>query len=263
MRFIKVAEMSCLAYFDEFWKKLVFFGGDIRRLHSCPWVTWSKHEHQVNYDEVLEVLPLIKYGDVGIHRDWGYFSNIAIPGFMKHGWIHINDGIESPKIVEAISEGVLGRNPIYPLFSDYVIILSPKEVSDEERRGACKKAKNVIGEQYDVNFKFDIEEELKFYTGIHKEDAKKDLGESQRHMKKFDHAFSCTELVSYSWWHKREDLRLYRKERRGKSVIIADDFLNSGWSIKWASKSVTLDMAKKYGLHEEGLSMIEEYLANK
>ena len=115
-----------MSYFEDLWRELVFFVGDIRRLHSFPYVTWAIHEHQIDYDEVLEVLPLIKYGDIGIHRDSGYLSNIAIPGFMKHGWIHADDGIVNPKIVEAISEGVVMRSSIYPIFSDYTIILSPK-----------------------------------------------------------------------------------------------------------------------------------------
>lgn len=248
--------------FDDLWRKLVFFVGDIRQLHSFPWVTWSIHEHEIDYDEVLQVLPLIKHGDIGIHRDWGYLSNVAIPGFMKHAWIHVNDGLENPAIIEAISEGVVKRNPIYPLFSDYTIILSPTGVSDEERAGACKKANGIEGQRYDVEFNFNIEEELRFYTGKEQEQAKQDLDKSQMHMRKYNHAFSCTEVVSYAWWHKREELRLYRKERRGKSVILADDFLNRGWSIKWLSKSVTPDTAKKHGLHEEGISMIEDYLAS-
>lgn len=252
-----------MSFFEDVWRKLIFFTGDIRRLHSFPYVTWSIHHHEVSYDEILEVLPLITYGDVGIHRDWGYLSNVAIPGFMKHGWIHVVDGVETPEIVEAISEGVVKRNSIYPVFSDYTIILSPKNVTVEERKGACKKAEGIEGEKYDIHFKFDIEEELGFYTGRDKDGAKKDLNDSQRYMRKYDHAFSCTEVVSYAWWHKREDLRLYRKVRRGKSVITADDFMNRGWEIKWLSKSVTLDAAKKYGLHEEGLSMIEEYLAGR
>ena len=164
-----------MSYFEEFYRKLIFFFGDIRRLHSFPYVTWAVNEHQIDYDEALEVLPLITYGDIGIHRDSGYLSNIAIPGFMKHGWIHVDDGISDPKIIEAISEGVVMRNPIYPIFSDFTIILSPKNVSEKERKGACKKAKNVVGEQYDVNFEFDIEEELQHYTGVNKKDAKRDL----------------------------------------------------------------------------------------
>jgi len=248
-----------MSFFEELWRKIVFFVGDIRKLHHFPWVTWSVHEHRVDYDEILEVLPLIEYGDVGIHRDAGYLSNIAIPGFMKHGWIHTEDGMTKPTIVEAISEGVIGRSAIYPIFSDFTIILTPKGVDAEDRKGACLKANRVIGEKYDVKFRFDIEAELDYYKGTDIGGAIGALIEGEAYMREYDHAFSCTELVSYAWWHRREDLRLYRKKRRGKSVILADDFLNGGWSIKWASRSVTAEMAKKYGLHEEGISMIERY----
>ncbi len=232
----------------------------MKKLNCFPYVTWATKEHKVDYDEIIAALPLIKYGDIGIHRDAGYFSNIAIPGFMKHAWIHINDGLKKPRIVEAVSEGVLSRSPIYPMFSDYTIIMTPKNCSDEERKGACKKAEKIVGQLYDHNFRFNIEEELEFYNGTESTAAKDDLYEYQSKIQKYDHAFSCTEVVSYAWWHKREALRLYRHKQRGKEVILADDFLNHGWKIKWLSKSVTLDIAKKHGLHEEGLNMIEEYL---
>jgi len=56
-------------------------------------------------------------------------------------------------------------------FSDYTII----------------KAKCLVGERYDVNFEFDIEEVLKYYTGTHKEGAEEglqgDLRESQKYRK--------------------------------------------------------------------------------
>ena len=79
---------------------------------------------------------------------------------------------------------------------------------------------------------------------------------------KLDAAFSCTETVAFSWWHKREQLRLYRKLHRGKDVIVADDYVNGGFSVVWASKNVTLDTAKKLGLSEEGLHLLEEYFGN-
>ncbi len=252
-----------MSILDSVWRKLVFFVGDIRSLGSFPYVTWYVHKHKMNYDEVLEVLPLIQFGDVGIHRDSGYLSNIAIPGFMKHGWIHTEDGVESPQMIEAISEGVIKRSSIYPIFSDFTIILSPKNVTEVHRRGACKKAISVIGERYDVDFKFDIEEELKYYEGKKLEDAKEALGKGEKLLKKFDHAFSCTELVSYAWWHKRDQLGLKRQERRGKSVILADDFLNEGWDIKWMSQSVTVKSAKKLKLHETGIQMIADFLESK
>ncbi len=97
------------------WRELVFFFGDVRHLPAFPWVTWAKHVHYVELGEVVEALPLIKFGDVGIHRDWGYLSNLAIPGFMKHAWIHTIDGTSTPTIVEAISEGVVKRSAIYPM----------------------------------------------------------------------------------------------------------------------------------------------------
>ncbi len=255
--------MSALSITEEVWKKLVFLVGDIRQMHHFPWVSWAKHNHGVEYEEILEVLPKIRYGDIGLHRDWGYLSNVAIPGFMKHGWIHTEDGRENPQIVEAVSEGVIKRSAFYPMFSDYTIILRPLKVTDEERKGACKKVNRVIGTHYDVDFKFDIEEELKYYQGIDRKAASNDLAASQNYLQHYDHGFSCTELCSYAWWHKREPLRLFRKKRRGRMAIIADDFINHGWEVVWLSHSITVDIAKKLGLHEEGLLIIDDYLKGK
>ena len=244
------------------WRELVFFFGDVRHLPAFPWVTWAKHVHYVELGEVVEALPLIKFGDVGIHRDWGYLSNLAIPGFMKHAWIHTIDGTSTPTIVEAISEGVVKRSAIYPMYSDYTIILTPRDeeaVKEEHRKGACKKASQIVGVKYDADFKFDIEQEVEFYKSKQKEEARADLGAGEAQIQHYDHGFSCTELVSYAWWHRREELSIYRTRSRGKSVILADSFLNRDWKIRWMSKSVTPDAAHKHGLHEQGLSLIEEY----
>lgn len=247
-----------MGFYRKIKRKVVFWVGDIHRLSSFPYVSWSHRDHRVSYGEVLEMLPDIKFGDVGIHRDSGYMSNFFIPGFMKHGWIHTEDGVSTPKIVEAVSEGVLRRSPMYPLYSDYSIVLSPKDVTDEERKGACVKANGIVGAEYDEDFDFDIEEELKFYTGDDKEDARVSLEHASHNLKK-KYGFSCTETVSYAWWHKRQQLRLYRKKRMGRECILADDFLNGAWEIKWMSKSVTPDVARKHKLHEEGLQMISDF----
>jgi len=255
--------MSLSSITDDIWRNLVFFTGDIRQMHRFPWVSWAKHHHSVEYDEILPVLSKIRYGDIGLHRDWGYLSNIAIPGFMKHAWIHTVDGITRPQIIEAVSEGVIKRSAVYPMFSDYTMILRPRDATEEERKGACNKVNRVVGTGYDVDFKFDIEEELHYYQGVDSSGASTDLVASQKYLRRYDHGFSCTELCSYAWWHKREQLRLYRTKRRGKMVILADDFINHDWEIVWLSNSITVDIAKKLGLHEEGLSMIENYLKDK
>lgn len=230
------------------WKRLVFLGGDIHLTGKPPFFLGvGRRDHMVGYEEILEAIPFIKPGDVGIHRDWGYLSNLAIPGFMKHGWVHL----DGDTIVEAISEGVVERSAIYPMCSDYTIILRPKNCVPSDAELAVAKAKSIVGRDYDVNFKFDIEDSIRRFE--------EELIEGEEHLAVYDQAFSCTEVVSYSWWHKRKDLGIYRQKARGKRVILADTFLNHGWDIVWASKSVTVDAAEKMGLHEEGLAMIEEY----
>lgn len=246
-------------WLEDLYRKTVFFIGDIRKIDCFPWITWDVHQHAVGMEEVIEALHLIKYGDIGVHRDAGYLSNIAIPGFFKHAWIHTEDGVDSPMIVEAVSEGVIHRSAAYPLYSDYAMILRPKGIGYKARRGACKKAKSIVGTRYDHDFNFDIEEELKHYNGDNGSVAANELGQGAKYMKKFDHGFSCTEVVSYAWWHCREQLRIFREKSRGKRVILADSFVNRGWEIVWASKSVTVEAAIKWGLHEEGVDMIREF----
>lgn len=249
-----------MSFFENIYRKIFNFTADLHHVKSFPWFSWAEYHHGVDFDEILEVLPLIKYGDVGLHRDKGYLSNLAVPGYMKHAWIQTEDGLVAPKIVEAVSEGVLYKNAIYPLYSDYAIIVSPKNVTDQERGGACLKAKQIIGVKYDINFKFDIEKELEFYTGQDTEAATRSLEVGVENIQHYDAAFTCTEVVSYAWWHRREQLRLFRHKVMGKNAIIPDDFLNGGWEIKWLSRSVTPDSARKLKLHEEGIHMIEEFL---
>lgn len=244
---------------NALWRQLVFFVGDIRLLRHFPYVTWSAPEHRVSYDEILEGLPRISYGDVGVHRDWGYLTNIAIPGFMKHAWIHVRGGIAAPQIVEAVSAGVVARSAIYPMFSDYTVIFSPRNVTEAERKGACKKARQIIGKGYDVDFAFDIERELQHFNGEDTTDARAHLQQGQRFMRAYDPAFTCTEVVSYAWWHRRETLRLIRRGVLGRTTILADDFFNDGWQITWMSRSVTPETARRHGLHGEGCDMIADY----
>ena len=240
---------------------LLTLAGDLHYVNGFPWFSYAHRKHKVHMDEILEALKLVTHGDVGLHRDSGYLSNLFIPGFMKHAWIHTKDQhhpTDPNTIVEAISEGVVERNAVYPLLSDYSVILEPLGVTDEDRKGACLKATRIVGESYDFDFEFDIEAELKFYKGGDKQTAAHDMSDMQDGLQK-KHAFSCTEVASYAWWHRREDLGLYRTRRFGQTYITADCFMRRGWKIKWASESTTVDAARKLGLHEEGMSLVEDY----
>ncbi len=260
------------------WRRLVFWAGDIRHIGHFPWITWDVHEHFVDYDEAAAALPEVRPGDVGLHRDRGYLSNLAIPGFMKHAWIHVDGPMNCTdseggarfdttglQIVEAVSEGVVRRSALFPIRSDYTIILRPRDAGQLEIEHAVSKAKRIVGCEYDADFKFDIEEELEHFgaPGATREEADDDLREidvfSTNLGAEWDGGFSCTETVSFAWWHCRRALRLFRKPARGKMVILADDMINSGFEIVWISESVTPEVAEKLGLGEEGIEMIRAW----
>jgi len=260
------------------WRRLVFWAGDIRRISHFPWITWDAHEHLVEYDEAAAALPHVRPGDIGLHRDRGYLSNLAIPGFMKHAWIHVDGPVSCTdsegharfdttglQIVEAVSEGVVERSALFPIRSDYTIILRPREAGEREVARAVEKARCIVGCEYDADFKFDIEEELEHFgaPGATREEAAEDLQEidvfSTNLAAEWDGGFSCTETVSFAWWHCRRALRLFRKPARGKMVILADDMINNGFEIVWMSESVTPEVAAKLGLGEEGVEMIRAW----
>ena len=244
----------------DMWRDVVFFGGKVRRLAVFPWLTWAVDGFSTSFDEISDVLPTLQYGDVGLHRFSGYLSNVAIPGFMIHAWVHTDEGPQGGKIVEAVREGVLYRSALYPMYADYTIILRPRNVTDEERKGACLKAKAIVGTRYDVDFDFDIEKELKFFKGRDAEKAKQSLKHGRRHLRKYDPGFSCTEVAAYAWWHKSEQLGIKRTEHRGRQVIIGDTYINRGFDIHWMSKTVSPDVARTKGTTDSvALDMIADY----
>jgi len=243
------------------WRRIVFWGGDIRRISHFPWITWDTSERLISAEEALTIMKLIKAGDIGIHREKGFLSNLAIPGFMIHAWIHINESedLSRLEIVEAISEGVKKRSALYPIYSDYCIILRPKNVTKEDINQACAKALKIVGCNYDVDFKFDIEEEIKIFGEKDIESQKEREILSTNLKAEWDGGFSCTETVSFSWWHKRKELQLFRQKARGKQVILADSMINPQFDIIWISKSVTPEVAAKFGLGEMGIEMIKDW----
>jgi hypothetical protein len=260
------------------WRRIVFWAGDVRRIRHFPWVTWDVSEHLVEYREAVAALARLRAGDVGLHREKGYLSNLAIPGFMKHAWLHLNGptrwtapggrelhdtaGLE---VVEAVSEGVLRRSALYPIRSDYTIILRPRGVEPRSTRWALEKARRIVGCQYDVDFQFDIEAELERFGSAGEPPEQRaarrhDLEVFHANLRaEWDGGFSCSEAVSFAWWHERERLGLRREPIRGKNVILPDRLLNRGFEIVWLSDSVTPEVARKLGCSEEGLAMIREF----
>jgi len=223
---------------------IIFRCGKIRRLHAAPWVTWDgKEEREIDLKDVREAQRFVKAGDIGLHNDWGFACNLAIPGNFKHAWIFTG----GDQIIEAVQEGVLKRDAMYPLISDYVVILRPMGVTHEEVREAVSRAESIVGSDYDANFDFDLDdEEKKFSTNLR--------------CSKFHGAFSCTETVAFSWLRCRDKLGIFRTKHAGREAIIADDYLRMHFEVVWASPSVTPKWLEENGMHEEGRLKIGKFL---
>jgi len=225
--------------------KLFFWLGDIRRLDAFPFVTWASHEHKLDLKDVREACRKIRPGDIGIHRDSGYLSNLGIPGGFKHAWVCIDNN----ECVEAVSDGVVRRDNMYPLLTDYAIILRPLKVTKADIDKAVERAKTLEGCEYDANFNFDFEQtdaELERYTSNLKSGS-------------FHGAFSCTETAAFCWYHRKKELGIFRSMQAGREAIVADDFLKMNFGIVWLSPTVTDEWAVKNGLHEEGRQKIKDF----
>lgn len=219
---------------------LVFTFGHFRKLDFFPYFTTYGYDvHKMTFKEAREGSAVSRPGDIGIHRDNGFLSNVAIPGAFKHAWIVVDNN----DCVEAVAEGVLRRDNLAPTYSDYVIILRPLGVNKTEVDASVQRANYLVGCEYDANFNFDLDEQSAAYMprGFHK-------------------AFSCTEAAAFSWYHCKEKLAIVRSQHAGREAIIADDFLKMNFGIIWMSPSVTVKWAKEMKLHDIGVEKIKSYL---
>ena len=189
----------------------MFWIGNVRKLNSFPWVTWDVHEPKISHEEIDQILSLVRPGDVGVHRDRGFLSNLFIPGIFKHAWIHAPDG----QVIEAIKQGVVCRSARYALRTDDLVILRPK-LSTVARKAAVKTVMKIVGFKYDTAYDFDIAEELS-------------------HLNKHDQAFSCIEAVAYAYYPYFNDLNFKWEQHLGKKVLYPGVVVNPAFDVVYSN----------------------------
>jgi hypothetical protein len=227
-------------------KKLIFAAGDIRREH-CPFgFAWGKYEHLIDYNEATIAGWMGKTGYIGLHRNRGDLSNMAISGFMKHAFLF--DGMNNT-IIEAVSEGVVCRHPFHALLSDYAVILKPL-VCEKVMIEAVERAKSMVGCPYDDRFRFDLEIVDELFQ---------DKETALANMRQYGLGVSCTELAALCYVGHRRELGLYRTKLGKREVILPDAYLSTHFEIVWASKHTTPENACLLGLHEEGIEQLRTY----
>lgn len=245
-RIIMSPELQYHSFLYKIKAWIVFTFGHFRRLEFFPFFTTYGYDvHRMTFKDARNGSAVSRVGDIGIHRDEGFLSNCAIPGAFKHAWVVVDDN----NCVEAIAEGVVHRDNLFPTYSDYVIILRPIGVNKTDVIEAFNRAMNLVGCEYDANFRFEFDQMNADYQNyMHNLKAG------------FHKAFSCTETAAFCWYHKKETLGIFRSRHAGRDAVIADDFLKMNFGIVWMSPSVTVEWAKKAGLHDAGAQKIKMFL---
>lgn len=247
---------------------LVFKVGDTRWVgwrHFPFVVTWAVDKHDIDLNEViLDALPRLLPGDVCLHRDRGFLSNLAIGGVMVHAGLYVGHG----QVVEAISEGVVKRHVAHILHSDRAMIVRPRferpETYEKAVAEALEWAERIVGFPYDPLFRFDCRKQRDLLARHGPERA------VRRQVR-----FCCTKVPYFCYLDYVEQLDLRRRRATtplhtvlswiglhpGRTVVDADMYVRGNFDIVWASRRMTPDWARRRGARGEYLRKLEDYWA--
>jgi len=247
-------------------RRIVFLFGRAHVLDHFPYFSFSDTEKKIDFNEIMfDAMPKLEVGDVLMHRDGGYASNMCIGGAMIHAGLYIGNS----QLVEATQHGVLRRHAGHLLQSDYACIVRPKfriETDDELAiKTAVKWAEKIVGFEYDALFDFNGEEEREIVAALPKEEAKKEV------------RFCCTEIPYFCFYDHIEELKLYRRRNvtfltkliglfglhPGEKVIDADMYITGNFELVWCSKQFTPEWAEEMGCSEEYVACVKNWWKGK
>jgi hypothetical protein len=246
-------------------RRIVFWVGDTRKISHFPWVTWDTKEHKIDLNEVDFAKTFLRNGDIILHRDSGFLSNIAIGGAMIHAGIYV----DNMQVIEAISEGVTKRNAGHILHSDWAIILRPNFESFLTREAAINEAMDwanrIVDFPYDVLFNFCSEVDQKLVIEHGKGAIKHGV------------KFCCTEIPHFCYFNYLKELNIHRRRNinfftwlislpglhPGKMVVDADMYVKGNFDIVWCSKEFTAQWAEMMGCNKKYVDKIDKYWASK
>ncbi len=240
---------------------MIFKIGDTRWIgfDYFPFVaTWDAYHPKIDQSEAHEAMKVIRPGDLIVLRHNGYLSNIGIGGAMIHAAIYIG----ADECVEALSddEGGVCKNHIADtLHADMALVLRP-QIGPFEISEAIRNARSILGFKYDVLFDFNTEEE-RDYIKAHPEEAKDKI------------KFCCTEVPHYCYLDYVDALQIYRVKQclflqkilsllglhTGTKIITADLYVESNFSVVWASKLCTPKTFEAMGCSEKFVKRVEKY----
>lgn len=162
------------------------------------WFTINGIGYRLKGEHYRKIVKKIRPGDILLRRFEGYVDKWFLPGFWNHAGIFY--GTQKEQVIHALSEGIIQEDVLNFMRTDHIVILRPPQ---NMVKSALKKARSIVGLEYDFNF---------------------DFSNSQK--------FSCTEVIDYCY----PEL-ITPQKRFGKMTIVADDIFNTDeFKVIWDSR---------------------------
>jgi hypothetical protein len=162
-------------------KMMATFMGDTRIVRRDPFISERLIQRTLK-DPKIKLLP----GDIILERRNWYLSNAFLPGFWPHCALYVGEpeeleaiGIKYSEldaearaahqrpehghprvIIEAMSEGVVFTSAEHSMHADYVAVLRPRNLSDDQIATVIRNAFHYHGRAYDFGFDFTDESKL-------------------------------------------------------------------------------------------------------
>jgi hypothetical protein len=140
-----------------FSKLIIKIFGDVQFFKQPMFcLLWGDTHYKVKGEEARVILDKLKKGDILLARYDRYVSSWFIPGFYTHVALYIGD----KKVIHAVTKGVKEDDILSLLRCDYICVLRPRGVTDEEVNRAVKTAKGFVGLKYDFIFNNETDDRL-------------------------------------------------------------------------------------------------------
>lgn len=162
---------------------------------------------KIKSSDYRECKLVMKPGMVFVTKTNGEFANLFIPGFFSHA----AEVTDMNTVIEAVTRGVQTNDLIdFFLTKDYIVLLRPKFLTEEQMKNSADWAVLQTGKSYDYEFSSDTEQ------------------------------FYCSELIFSSYKNNTEKFPLTLKNRLSQLTYVPNDFWidSDNFEIVWMSNSM-------------------------
>jgi uncharacterized protein YycO len=125
---------------------VIKFTGDVYLSRKPMFLLYKPTLHLVTGDEIRTLLYVVSPGDILLRRWNGYLNTILTGGSYAHAGLYVGNNT----VIHATSHGVTEEDILDFCRADSICVL---EVKSGNPRNAIDKAKELLGTDYDYDFK--------------------------------------------------------------------------------------------------------------